>query len=62
MIKLYIISLNMQSYKRLLHPSTGQLILPTEYPDYSSLDYWNARYLDERGQTYDWYLPWKSAT
>jgi len=47
-------------YKRLVNPATGQVILPTEYPDYSKVEYWNNRYREERGQTFDWYLPaWK---
>jgi hypothetical protein len=42
-----------------VHPSTGQVILPTEYPDYSKQAYWNARYTEERGQIFDWYLGWR---
>jgi len=32
-------------------------VLPSEYPDYSKMEYWNNRYREERGQTFDWYLP-----
>ena len=42
-----------------MHPVSGQVILPTEYPDYSKQSYWNARYTEERGQTFDWYMPWR---
>ncbi len=28
--------------------------LPPEYPDYASPDYWNKRYLSEKGQAFDW--------
>ena len=28
-------------------------VLP-EYPDYSSSDYWNKRYTNERGQSNEW--------
>ena len=33
----------------MVNPSTGQVILPTEYPDYSRVEYWDNRYRDERG-------------
>ena len=36
------------------------MILPSEYPDYSKLEYWNNRYKEERGKTYDWFLPYES--
>ncbi|TNV75769.1 hypothetical protein FGO68_gene4145 [Halteria grandinella] len=49
-------------FKRLLNPQTQQITLPTEYPDYSKVEYWNARYTEERGITYDWYLPWKKTS
>jgi hypothetical protein len=35
------------------------VILPTEYPDYSKIEYWNARYREERGLVFDWYINWK---
>lgn len=28
--------------------------LNIDYPDYSSYDYWNRRYLSEKGKSYDW--------
>lgn len=42
-----------------MNQTTGQVILPTEYPDYSKVEYWNARYREERGLVYDWYISWK---
>lgn len=30
--------------------------LNVDYPDYSSYDYWNRRYLAEKGKSYDWYI------
>lgn len=30
--------------------------LPTEYPNYSSNDYWNNRYLAEKGESTEWFL------
>jgi len=33
--------------------------MPAEYPDYSKVEYWNARYKEEKGQTYDWYLTYE---
>lgn len=29
--------------------------LPTEYPNYSSLDYWNNRYSSEKGEVCEWF-------
>jgi hypothetical protein len=34
--------------------------LPSEYPDYSRQEYWNARYKEERGQVFDWFFGWKN--
>jgi len=28
--------------------------LPLDYPDYASPEYWNKRYLSEKGQSFDW--------
>jgi hypothetical protein len=36
------------------------VILPTEYPDYSKVEYWNNRYKEERGQTFDWFVGYQS--
>lgn len=48
----------MHTTTRLVQPQTGQVVLPTEYPDYSRVDYWNARYREEKGQRFDWYINW----
>ena len=34
----------------------GEIRLPKQYPNYSSVDYWNRRYQEEQGQTYEWLL------
>lgn len=34
--------------------------MPNEYPDYSKLEYWNNRYKDERGQTFEWYVGYQA--
>jgi len=31
-----------------------ELNLPIEYPDYSSLDYWNSRYARSLGKSFEW--------
>jgi len=31
-----------------------QMNMSNEYPDYSSADYWNKRYQNEKGQTHEW--------
>lgn len=28
--------------------------LPLEYPDYSSIDYWNHRYSNQRNESFEW--------
>ena len=34
--------------------------LPTEYPNYSSSDYWNNRYLVEKGESTEWFFVLKN--
>lgn len=31
-----------------------KMSIQPEYPDYSSADYWNKRYTNERGQSHEW--------
>jgi len=37
-----------------------QMNIPSDYPDYSSPDYWNKRYSNEKGQTYEWLQDYES--
>lgn len=37
-----------------------ELNLPLEYPDYSSLDYWNSRYARSVGQVFEWMQPYSA--
>lgn len=39
-----------QAFRELLH----QMNIGYDYPDYSNRDYWNNRYLDEKGQANEW--------
>lgn len=36
-----------------------ELDLPDTFPDYSSIEYWDRRYSQEKNTNYDWLLTYK---
>ena len=38
----------------------GELVLPTTVPDYSNINYWNKRYSNEKGLSFDWICNYNS--